>query len=105
MDQIKQAIMQIANLVENITLVAKDGGRESGLTGGDRKVYSECIQIIAKALDEGAAAQKALNETKDELAQIRAELDQVKAQSDASKTPKQKQDDFSQKCMAMQGVG
>lgn len=84
MDQIKQAILQITHLIENITLVAKDGGRESGLTGGDRKVYGQCVEIIAKALDEGAAAQKTINEIKDDLAKVRAELDQIKAEHQAA---------------------
>jgi len=78
------ALVQIKDLVDRITVVAKDGGRESGLTAGDRAQYQNAFTEVAKALDAGTAAQKALNEVKDDLATLRAELDQVKAEMSAN---------------------
>jgi len=74
-----QALLAMKDIIDRITLVAKDGGRESGLTSGDRAQIMAATQIVAKALDEGDANAKLLAELKDDLAKVRAEFDQVKA--------------------------
>ena len=74
-----QALKLLVSILNQTTMINR-GGRESGLTADERGGINQSTQIVAKALDDAAAAQKALNETKDDLAQIRAELDQVKAE-------------------------
>jgi len=79
MNEKAQALLAMKDIIDRITLVAKDGGRESGLTSGDRAQIMAATQIVAKALDEGDANAKLLAELKDDLAKVRAEFDQVKA--------------------------
>ena len=79
MNEKAQALVAMKDIIDRITLVAKDGGRESGLTSGDRAQIMAATQIVAKALDEGDANAKLLAELKDDLAKVRAEFDQVKA--------------------------
>ena len=79
MNEKAQALLAMKDIIDRITLVAKDGGRESGLTSGDRAQIAEATRVVAKALDEGDANAKLLAELKDELAKVRAEFDQVKA--------------------------
>jgi hypothetical protein len=79
MNEKTQALLAMKDIIDRITLVAKDGGRESGLTSGDRAQIMAATQVVAKAIDEGDANAKLLAELKDELAKVRAEFDQVKA--------------------------
>lgn len=79
MNEKAQALLAMKDIIDRITLVAKDGGRESGLTSGDRAQIMAATQVVAKAIDEGDANAKLLAELKDELAKVRAEFDQVKA--------------------------
>lgn len=76
----KNALLSIYDIACRATLVAKENGRESGLTAGDHGQLRQAVEIVGKTLDEGAAAQKALDEVKDELAKMRAEVDQLKAE-------------------------
>jgi len=78
MNEKTQALLAMKDIIDRITLVAKDGGRESGLTSGDRAQIMAATQVVAKAIDEGDANAKLLAELKDELAS-RVEFDQVKA--------------------------
>ena len=79
MNEKAQALVAMKDIIDRITLVAKDGGRESGLTSGDRAQIMAATQVVAKAIDEGDANAKLLAELKDDLAKVRAEFDQVKA--------------------------
>lgn len=75
----KNALMFIYDLACRATLVAKDNGRESGLTAGDHAQLRQAVELVAQTLDAGAALQKEVPEVKDELARLRAEVDQLKA--------------------------
>lgn len=83
MKEVHEAIGQIAALVENITVVSKGAGRESGLTGGDRRLYDNALQTLARKLDDDASTitnlQTELQAKDDEIARLTSEIDQLKA--------------------------
>jgi hypothetical protein len=84
MSEKAQALVAMKDIIDRITLVAKDGGRESGLTSGDRAQIMAATQVVAKALDEGDAAIKKLAEMGDDVAKLQSELDQLKAEMSAN---------------------
>lgn len=92
MNEKAQALVAMKETIDRTTLVAKDGGRESGLTSADRAQIMAATQVVAKALDEGDAAvtrvkelEKEVQSKGDEIAKLQTEIDQLKAELNADK--------------------
>lgn len=79
-----EGLMNIVDLLERITMIKKDNGQESGLTGADRNEVRAITQSLAQALDEGVANAKRAAEAEDQIAKLQSEIDQLKAEVGAN---------------------
>lgn len=50
----QDALRLIDGVIDSVTLVAKQGGNESGLTAGDRGTLKQAVALIREALEPKA---------------------------------------------------